>query len=148
MPCALRPNLLPLNRPILQVLLGLLPPERDAWDSALARSRAEYARFVEELINEPLEEMRAADDHPLALDKGSTWHRYFADNELRDQISRDVDRTRRELHFFNAEASGRFPGVFPPCGAAGVASLAALSLAVLRRGVVSCRGTPVAGRDR
>lgn len=94
----------PVLTAIAQVLLGLLPPERDAWEATLARSRAEYARFVEELITEPQREMKkAADDHPLALEQSSVWNKYFKDGELRDQIARDVERTRRELHFFNAE---------------------------------------------
>ncbi len=41
------------------------------------------------------------DDDPLSTKSDSIWNKYFADNEVKDQIARDVDRTHPDIHFFN-----------------------------------------------
>lgn len=40
------------------------------------------------------------DDHPLSLDRKSTWNAYFKDCELQAEIRKDVSRTFPTLHFF------------------------------------------------
>lgn len=37
------------------------------------------------------------DDHPLSTNKNSNWHQYFADQQLWEEIVKDVRRTRGEL---------------------------------------------------
>ena len=64
--------------PTIQVLLGTLPPNRNDWAASEAKARADYDRFVNELIIVPSRDAPAtANDHPLALEKGSTWNQYF-----------------------------------------------------------------------
>jgi hypothetical protein len=45
----------------------------------------------------------ACDDHPLSLDAGSRWRTFFQDNEILEQITRDVMRTHPDMHFFTGE---------------------------------------------
>ena len=40
------------------------------------------------------------EDHPLSLDRKSTWNAYFKDCELQAEIRKDVSRTFPTLHFF------------------------------------------------
>lgn len=39
-------------------------------------------------------------DHPLSINNDSTWHQYFKDQEIWDEIEKDVKRTRTDLSFF------------------------------------------------
>jgi len=100
-------------------LLGYLPPHRSHWDNTIKRKQAEYRQFCQELIIDPktlgkppddcplgapdgLQRRTVSeDDHPLSTSHSSKWHAYFADEEIRDQIHRDVDRTHPDLHFFS-----------------------------------------------
>jgi hypothetical protein len=43
------------------------------------------------------------DDHPLALSNTSKWNTFFKDNEIKEQIDRDVMRTHPDMHFFSGE---------------------------------------------
>jgi hypothetical protein len=43
------------------------------------------------------------DDHPLALSSGSKWNTFFKDNEIKEQIDRDVMRTHPDMHFFSGD---------------------------------------------
>eukprot|EP00850_Spirogloea_muscicola_P002892 SM000011S19070 [mRNA] locus=s11:762305:765069:+ [translate_table: standard] len=103
------------------LLLRYLPVQREAWTAELRKKRAEYAQFQAELMMNPseisrrraeeggaerdsgTEEVEGAlrrldvsnDDHPLST--GTT-----SDNELVEQIERDVLRTHPDMHFFNS----------------------------------------------
>lgn len=114
-----------------RLLLAVAPPQPARWAAELAARRATYARLVAELVVElpsaasaasqpspataagnesplPLPLPSLCDDHPLSLDAagGSAWARHFAGASLRDQVSRDVERTQRDLSFFSSEQSG------------------------------------------
>jgi hypothetical protein len=109
----------------MQVLLGYLPKNQDDWATELAKKRAEYLIFRNEMIINPsevtrrkeqMEAMKAADmeakeglllrheithnDHPLSLGSSSVWHQFFQDTELAEQINRDVKRTHPDMDFF------------------------------------------------
>lgn len=43
------------------------------------------------------------DDDPLSTRSDSVWNNFFKDNEVKDQIARDVERTHPDMHFFNGE---------------------------------------------
>eukprot|EP00879_Flechtneria_rotunda_P005730 GHRR01006031.1.p1 GENE.GHRR01006031.1~~GHRR01006031.1.p1 ORF type:complete len:476 (+),score=176.35 GHRR01006031.1:122-1549(+) len=45
------------------------------------------------------------DDHPLSLQSTSIWHTYFKDNEVMEQIDRDVMRTHPDMHFFSGDST-------------------------------------------
>ncbi|CAM6044365.1 unnamed protein product [Sphagnum compactum] len=108
-----------------KVLLGYLPKNQDDWATELAKKRAEYLIFRNEMIINPsevtrrkeqMEAMKAADmeakeglllrheithdDHPLSLGSSSVWHQFFQDTELAEQINRDVKRTHPDMDFF------------------------------------------------
>eukprot|EP00850_Spirogloea_muscicola_P001952 SM000007S20912 [mRNA] locus=s7:924735:927529:+ [translate_table: standard] len=103
------------------LLLRYLPVQRETWAAELRKKRAEYAQFQAELMVNPseisrrraeeggaerdtgMEEVEGAlrrldvsnDDHPLST--GTT-----SDNELVEQIERDVLRTHPDMPFFNS----------------------------------------------
>jgi len=39
-------------------------------------------------------------DHPLSVNKNSQWNKFFKDQDLWDEIEKDVKRTRTDLSFF------------------------------------------------
>jgi len=39
-------------------------------------------------------------DHPLSVSRDSTWNQFFKDQEIWDEIEKDVKRTRTDLSFF------------------------------------------------
>lgn len=101
-------------------LLGLLPPALGDWEGALAARRAQYADYCREFIRVPGDAEGGAgagvppppprngplrgvpvEDHPLGL--GGAWAAHFGDNEVRDQIDRDVMRTHPDMHFFSGD---------------------------------------------
>ncbi|WIA33086.1 hypothetical protein OEZ86_006240 [Tetradesmus obliquus] len=45
------------------------------------------------------------EDHPLSLQSTSKWHTYFKDNEVMEQIDRDVMRTHPDMHFFSGDSA-------------------------------------------
>jgi hypothetical protein len=51
----------------------------------------------------PLLPRESCDDHPLSLDAGSRWRTFFQDNEILEQITRDVMRTHPDMHFFTGD---------------------------------------------
>lgn len=44
--------------------------------------------------------MAAIVDHPLSTSQTSVWNTFFKDQELWDEIEKDVKRTRREMNYF------------------------------------------------
>ncbi|CAM6101401.1 unnamed protein product [Calypogeia fissa] len=113
-----------------KLLVGYLPRNREEWSAELAKKRAEYASFREELLVTPSELTRRKeayenhlasndddgrgflqrqdithDDHPLSLGSTSVWHQYFQDSELSEQIDRDVKRTHPDIQFFCGDSN-------------------------------------------
>jgi hypothetical protein len=39
-------------------------------------------------------------DHPLSVSKDSLWNKFFKDQELWEEIEKDVKRTRSDMIFF------------------------------------------------
>jgi hypothetical protein len=39
-------------------------------------------------------------DHPLSINYNSQWNKFFKDQDLWDEIEKDVKRTRTDLSFF------------------------------------------------
>lgn len=106
-----------------KILLGYLPEDRAKWADCLSKKRKQYAEFCEEFLVDPTKVAAEADgsdpngamarnregslstsqvdDDPLSTKSDSVWNKYFADNEVKDQIARDVDRTHPDIRFFN-----------------------------------------------
>lgn len=75
---------------------------RDEYNKSMGRhggggGGVEEGDMVEPQSQEAGEE---SDDHPLSLDRKSTWNAYFKDCELQAEIKKDVTRTFPTLHFF------------------------------------------------
>lgn len=115
---------------VWKILLGYLPADRALWASELAKKRAQYALFKEELLLNPSEVTRRLDtsigigneencegsgllprseithgEHPLSLGKTSVWNQFFQETEIVEQIDRDVKRTHPDMHFFSGDSS-------------------------------------------
>jgi hypothetical protein len=85
-------------RPLVwKLLLNYLPPDSSLWVETLARQREVYEHFKREFLKNP---SLTEQDHPLATNRDSRWNTYHQDQELRDEIDKDVKRTRPEMHFF------------------------------------------------
>lgn len=83
----------------------------------MKRQRTQYQHFCEELIIDPKKDSKneqeatpelqpkdvTNEDHPLCLDHSSKWNVYFKDNEVMEQIVRDVMRTHPDMHFFSSD---------------------------------------------
>jgi hypothetical protein len=99
------------------LLLGVLPLDRAKWKETLEKNQGLWNGFVQELVINPRNEYNKSqeaaasangsvggaeeeDDHPLSLDRKSTWNAYFKDCELQAEIKKDVSRTFPTLHFF------------------------------------------------
>jgi hypothetical protein len=39
-------------------------------------------------------------DHPLSTSQNSVWNTFFKDQEIWDEIEKDVKRTRTDMHYF------------------------------------------------
>jgi len=105
-----------------KLLLSFLPPERKRWKAELQQKREQYRVFCEETVitkdlNKGASQTTSSEegtlageevthaDHPLSQGTNSAWQAYFKDNEILEQIERDVRRTHPDMHFFNSEAS-------------------------------------------
>ena len=108
-----------------KLLLSYLPPDRSQWPAVLEQQRASYRAFCDELTTDPHKQdpatMAAAaggaeiagssavatelDDaqHPLTAQADSVWTEWHADEELRYEIRKDVDRTLPDYSFYNRE---------------------------------------------
>ncbi|PIA35966.1 hypothetical protein AQUCO_03400098v1 [Aquilegia coerulea] len=116
---------------VWKLLLGYLPVDRGHWAIELAKKRAQYKHFIEELLVNPSEITRKMErsgrhetdeskleekgflprseipqgEHPLSLGKTSIWNQFFQDTEIIEQIDRDVMRTHPDMHFFSGDSA-------------------------------------------
>ena len=96
-----------------KLLLNYLPSDRSQWQAHLAEQRASYRAFCDELTTDPHKhgeggggaggEGAGVDDDPLTAQAGSKWAEWHADEELRHEIQKDVDRTLPDYAFYNRE---------------------------------------------
>lgn len=131
---------------VWKLLLGVIPAVRSDWVSHLDEKRKLYDEYVYGLIQEPEQvsylrfgavspsntssvseggpvSRRPADDHPLALvDSPSRWRRYWSDQDIFDQVNKDVYRTRPLMEFFSENGDSRM--VTPRGNAATLSMLA------------------------
>ncbi|XP_071820466.1 TBC1 domain family member 13-like [Apostichopus japonicus] len=99
-------NLRPLS---WKVLLRYLPLEREQWKSEMAKQRALYRQFLEDVIIKPGKAMHgvtgeeaALTDHPLNPNPTSQWSNFFKDNDVLLQIDKDTRRLQPDLGFFQS----------------------------------------------
>jgi len=77
---------------VWKLCLGYLPRERARWEEAARAKRAEYATFRDEFCARA----RSTSDD-------SKWIDGYEDDELAEQIDRDIARVHPDMHFFNDE---------------------------------------------
>ena len=92
---------------VWRLILGSLPDETAEWQKTLDQNLETYEQFKKELIVNPQiqDEKQKAQaaammDHPLSRSSNSVWNTYFKDQEIWDEIEKDVKRTRTEMQFF------------------------------------------------
>ncbi|CAG9460463.1 unnamed protein product [Pedinophyceae sp. YPF-701] len=87
-----------------KLLLGLLPPNRSAWEAEAKRVKECYAQYVQDvsrLLERPAD--GHASEHPLSTSDSSQWHAYFQFRQVTEEIQMDVDRTHSEDAWFRAQ---------------------------------------------
>lgn len=88
-----------------KLLLDYLPPKRSEWEATLKKKRQQYSDFVKEFVVEGQRPQQAEDVvfDPLgavAVSGPSPWDIYFKDNEILEQIDKDVHRLCPEFAFY------------------------------------------------
>jgi len=76
---------------VWKLCLGYLPRERARWEEAAKGKRAEYATFRDEFCAS------------ASTSADSKWIESYEDDELAEQIDRDIARVHPDMHFFNDE---------------------------------------------
>lgn len=106
-------------RPLVwKILLNYLPLDSSTWAETLAQQRQIYEQFKRDFLRSP---GAASAEQPLSPDQDSSLNTYLQDQELRDEIDKDVKRTRPELHFFFLPSDPTLTlekverGQLPPC---------------------------------
>lgn len=93
-------------RPIVwRLVLGSLPANTSQWTTKLEENLQTYEDFKKELIVKPkLKDEETTKNlivnNPLSTAQTSVWNTFFKDQEIWDEIEKDVKRTRSELGYF------------------------------------------------
>lgn len=96
-------------RPLVwRLILGCLPQKTSEWSSTLDSNLENYEGFKRELIVKPKlqdeeekqKQQQAMIDHPLSTAQTSVWNTFFKDQEIWDEIEKDVKRTRTDMYYF------------------------------------------------
>jgi TBC1 domain family protein 5 len=90
-----------------RILLGSLPLDKDLWIQKAKQNRDNYKIWKEKIPANPREEVFDMDlglNNPLSLHSGSPWQQYFEDQEIKDIIAKDVNRTFPEVNFFASDS--------------------------------------------
>ena len=90
------------------MLLNYLPTRTDEWEDHIENQRLIYEGWKQELIIKPnikyeeekKEQLKNMIDHPLSVAHTSQWNQFFKDQEIWEEIEKDVKRTRTDLSFF------------------------------------------------
>ncbi|VVD04143.1 unnamed protein product [Leptidea sinapis] len=83
---------------VWKVLLYYIPTRKQDRQSTLLKKRQLYKQLIDEIIVLP----GGPSDHPLSVSPGSSWSKYFKDNEVLLQIDKDVRRLCPEISFFQS----------------------------------------------
>lgn len=95
------PSLRSLCWKILLRALSLYP---DRWKDELAHSRRKYKSYLRSYIKNQFIINNTArcgtQEHPLSKEENSYWNKYFRDTEFKEEIYKDIRRTRTPMTFF------------------------------------------------
>ena len=88
--------------------MGELTNKTSEWKPTLEQNFETYENFKKELIIKPKlkaeedqkKQRQAAMDHPLSTSTESVWNTFFKDQEIWDEIEKDVKRTRSDMYYF------------------------------------------------
>ncbi|KAI6241737.1 hypothetical protein M3Y99_00336500 [Aphelenchoides fujianensis] len=93
-----------------RVLLHVVPQHPESWPEALANCRKSYDALKNELNIDPRKDESTHDpavNNPLSQEDESKWQQFFSDENLREEIRKDVDRAFPEVHFFQSTTTRR-----------------------------------------
>lgn len=84
---------------VWRLLLSYLPPDPSLWDGILSTQRHNYALYCQDYLQltPPTQD---PSDHPLSTAAGSKWKQYYEDQEVWEDIEKDIKRTRPDMSFF------------------------------------------------
>jgi len=99
---------------IWKIILNYLPLNCKLWEETLILKRRDYSflkqnyslklefdsKEQKEMENYKKKKKKKSSDHPLNDTDDSIWKNYFECNELREEIEKDVRRTRTQMSFF------------------------------------------------
>jgi hypothetical protein len=85
-----------------RILLDYLPHTVSDWKRVLQSQRENYNHFRDLLMVEP---DLSEEDHPLNMASSSKWNAYFQDQDIWEEIDKDVRRTRPDMNFFFSPSS-------------------------------------------
>lgn len=107
-----------------RILLEYLPDRKNKWITFLEANKKQYERMLVETLgsiikrrpseDKPVERppeklvVKECKDHPLNRNSDSQWNTFFKDLELWNRIEKDVNRTRKNVPFFEAEHEYEF----------------------------------------
>jgi len=103
-------TLLGLRPVVWRIMFNCFPTTTSDWQKHLDQNYESYEGFKKELIVKPKvkdEEMekerakyQAMMDHPLSTSQTSIWNTFFKDQEIWDEIEKDIKRTRTDMRWF------------------------------------------------
>jgi hypothetical protein len=85
---------------VWKLILGYLPADATKWESTMQKHEQNYGEYIQEFV----QIKKSQQDHPLSKKQDSQWNHYFKDLELHEEIQKDTQRTRSEMHIFVSEA--------------------------------------------
>lgn len=93
------------NTVLWRVFLHCLSRDSNQWSEMLDKSRHDYDKLVKQHTIDPYQmngdgECAQASNHPLSHDENSLWGQYFKDQELRETILKDIQRSFPDIAFF------------------------------------------------
>lgn len=88
-----------------RVFLGLFPETGSLqdWTEAVTAYRSEYSQLCEELQSVPTSDQDLTINNPLSSAQSNPWNSFHQDNELKERIRMDVERTYQERPLFQHE---------------------------------------------
>jgi hypothetical protein len=77
----------------------VLSPTQANWVQDRKQKHEIYEGFKSDLIIKP-STLESANDHPLSTNNNSKWKQFYEDQELWEEIEKDVKRTRTDISLF------------------------------------------------
>ncbi|KAE9556205.1 hypothetical protein FO519_000544 [Halicephalobus sp. NKZ332] len=93
----------PMRTLYWRIMLGCIPLDYNQWKKTLDHDREIYENYKKDNFSDPDQDVFGLSldvNNPLSLVSESPWNRYFVDENLKELIEKDVNRTFPEIKFF------------------------------------------------